>query len=511
MKKQRINLDDLINGIGEGGDRSDKNSPPKAEGNARSGSGQNNRLKFQLNGNYVSRQHQVRPPAEEAPKQQEEPKDKGVKEFGWFLKLIFSVFAVGLLLAIPLGLIKVGALATRFFEAFNIKITPHSVGVLVSAEARLKTDGHGRTNVLLVGIDSRGKIGQGLKNTDTIILASYDHKTHRLFLISFPRDLWVKFPGTYYHNKINAVYAYGERLKPGHGLEYLKGLIEQLSGLKIQYYAMINFKGFKTIIDRLGGIDVYVERSFVDYMYPKGLGYMTVRFSKGWNHFNGERALQYARSRKAAGPEGSDFARARRQQKVIQAVIDKFKKTGIQDPKKVYEILKVVKDNIILSQVTPLDIKAGLSILKKGKPKMYSLVLEPKVANYSLIGRGQSHLYILVPKAGTDNWSQVHRFLQDWLNMPELINTNPSIPIYNGYDPVYYADYAKIRSRFFYLRFYPGGTVGKRTGKYVFGVKFKSEADLEYFAKASKILKYKKLEKVDSKFSNKEVVIVLGR
>ena len=439
------------------------------------------------------------------------------KEFPWFIKLFSFLLFIALMIIIPIYTIKGTNLIAGLLKDFNIDISGHSVVALIAAEPKLKTDGYGRTNILLVGIDSRRKNLKdsrgGLQNTDTIILASYDHNKHALYLISFPRDTWVKYPNTYYYNKINAVYAYGERINPGHGLDYLKSLIEKLSGLKIQYYAMVNFDGFKKIIDKLGGVDVYVERSFVDYSYPKGHGYMTVKFNKGWNHFSGERALQYARSRKAAGPEGSDFARARRQQKIIQAVIDKFKKKGISDPKFVYNILKVISNNIILSRITPLDVQAGLELLKKGKPKMYSLVLEPSIGNYSLIGRGNTTLYTLVPKAGIDNWTFVKRFIRDWMCAPEMVTKNPTIYVYNANDPNYYADYRTITRRYFYYKIVPGGYWGKTfTGKVITSPnnKFTNAAKC---ISSNTFLKYKEFsdDNIPKKIKGKDLVIILGK
>ncbi len=381
-------------------------------------------------------------------------KTKNIKTFSMPLKLSAFAFTLLFLAAIPAILVKVVNKMTTILRQFNINLSPTEVTAAIVAEPRLKTDMYGRTNVLLLGIDSRGDIdSSGLKNTDSIMVVSYDPKQHALFMLSFPRDLYVKFPGTYYHNKINAVYAYGERVKQGKGFDYITKVVEELSGLKIQYYAMINFDAFRKIIDRLGGIDVYVERSFVDYSYPtENYGYKTVRFKKGWQHFNGEQALEYARSRKAAGPEGSDFARARRQQKVIQAIVDKIKKQGIKDPKFFYDLLKIVSKNVKMSTITPLDIEAGLKILEKGKPKTYSLVLDPTIGNYSLIGRGNTTLYTLIPKAGLDNWHWVKRYVSDWFKCPDLVAANPLIAIYNAGDKAFWQHYKQIKGRFPYFK-----------------------------------------------------------
>jgi len=94
--------------------------------------------------------------------------------------------------------------------------------------------------------------------------------------------------------------------------------VEELVGEEIQYYAMIDLKGFVNLIDSLDGTYINVENSFTDYMYPadNNVGYQTVTFTAGPQTMDGDIALKYARSRHSMdNGEGSDFARARRQQK----------------------------------------------------------------------------------------------------------------------------------------------------------------------------------------------------
>jgi LCP family protein required for cell wall assembly len=99
-------------------------------------------------------------------------------------------------------------------------------------------------------------------------------------------------------------------------------MLEQILGLKIDYYALVDFGGFKEVIDALGGITVDVPEAFSDSTYPtENNGYMTVSFTGGIQKMNGEKALQYARSRHTT----SDFSRSLRQQIIIKAIIDKIK------------------------------------------------------------------------------------------------------------------------------------------------------------------------------------------
>ena len=222
--------------------------------------------------------------------------------------------------------------------------------------------------MLLLGI--AGGKHDGATLTDTIVVASYNLKTDRVYLISIPRDLWL--PSL--QSKANAVYQIG--LTQGDGLPLVKTIFGNVTGLPIHYGLRVDFSGFVRAVDTLGGIEVMVERSFDDYNYPiagkeedlcgyteeerefseeeaknlniesgkrklfissegqiatdsaeegQGAKYFTCRFEhigfeKGLTAMNGEEALKYVRSRHGTNEEASDFARSKRQQKALDAV-----------------------------------------------------------------------------------------------------------------------------------------------------------------------------------------------
>ncbi len=220
---------------------------------------------------------------------------------------------------------------------FSALLTPVSVfSKIVHPQRVSSTDG--RTNILLVAVDSREGIdprcegavdGGGPGLTDTIILASLGMKEKDVILISLPRDLWVETG--YYPGKVNGAYSYG-----GGGVEgadFLSRVVGGITGVPVHYYAVIDFRGFVKAVDVLGGIEVDVERSFDDYKYPipgqecapeEKDKWEHIHFDAGVQTMDGDRALKFVRSRHSQGPEGSDFARSRRQQKVLLAVKRKF-------------------------------------------------------------------------------------------------------------------------------------------------------------------------------------------
>jgi polyisoprenyl-teichoic acid--peptidoglycan teichoic acid transferase len=183
---------------------------------------------------------------------------------------------------------------------------------------------NGAQNILLVGVDARP--GEEVSRTDSIVLVHLDPHTGNVGMLSFPRDLWVNIPG-YGKNRINTAYLTGERkLGPGYGPALLKKTVGELTGLPIDHFVMINFDGFKTVIDTLGGINVDVPKPIDDAAYPTD-DYRTIKihFDAGEQLLDGERALQYARTRHA----DSDFGRNQRQQQVLLAIFDRIRDQGL--------------------------------------------------------------------------------------------------------------------------------------------------------------------------------------
>ncbi|MGE6256518.1 LCP family protein [Heyndrickxia sporothermodurans] len=164
-----------------------------------------------------------------------------------------------------------------------------------------KKDENGRINFLLLGIDKRKN--ETKSHTDTIMVAQYDPKNNKVKLISLMRDMFVEIPG-YKKWKINTAYFL-------EGPELLRKTIQQNFGLDVQYYVMVDFKGFEKIVDTLApdGIEIDVEKKM-----SKNIG---VTLEPGVQHLNGKELLGYARFRHDA--EG-DFGRVARQQKVINAL-----------------------------------------------------------------------------------------------------------------------------------------------------------------------------------------------
>ena len=187
----------------------------------------------------------------------------------------------------------------------------------------------GRFTVLLLGID----VGPGRRtyNTDTMIVATLDPHSGAS-LISIPRDTYGAplGDGRIYYAKLNSLLAYG-RLDPNTyplgGPETLKAAVGALLGIRIDYIAAVDFLGFTSAVDAVGGVDVSVERAVHDFGYPDEYNNVVgFHIEPGTYHMDGYTALAFARSRLGAGD--NDFTRADRQQRVIEALGSEMRRGG---------------------------------------------------------------------------------------------------------------------------------------------------------------------------------------
>ncbi len=165
-----------------------------------------------------------------------------------------------------------------------------------------------RVNVLLLGIDSRPD-SSTTQNTDTMIVLSLDPVNKTAAMLSIPRDVYINRPGALV-DKINAAYAFG-------GPELARKVVEDLLGIRLNAYALVNFDAFTKIVDSVGGVIVDVRRPVRDESYPTpDYGVERLDITTGPQLMDGSTALHFARSRHDA----NDYSRAQRQQLVLSAL-----------------------------------------------------------------------------------------------------------------------------------------------------------------------------------------------
>lgn len=209
-------------------------------------------------------------------------------------------------------------------------------------------------NVLLVGVDARE--GETASRSDTMMLVTLDNKNKQIKLTSFLRDSFVEIAGKNYWSKLNSAYFQG-------GIQTLSDTLELNFKVDIQYYALVDFEIFTTIVDSIGGINVDVTEKESYYTYHSGSVKVPVRIEAGEDVLlNGEQALWYSRIRYL----DSDFHRTERQRKVITAIVKKASTMSLTELYSLAEeIIPLVKTNMSSNQIMSLGLAAV-------KDKVYS-------------------------------------------------------------------------------------------------------------------------------------------
>ncbi|HZY40989.1 MAG TPA: LCP family protein [Anaerolineae bacterium] len=214
----------------------------------------------------------------------------------------------------------------------------------------------GRVTIVLMGTDTRDRAAEGASRSDVMMLVTIDPISQTAAMLSIPRDLYVPLPG-FDQQRINTAYFWGDYNQlPGGGPQLAMDIIEYNFGIPVDRYGVIDFNGFKQVIDAIDGLDLDVPREIIDYEYPtEDYGIETRIIPAGRVHMDGALALKYVRTRHA----DSDFGRLQRQQQVLLAVRDKALSIGQLG--KVPEVLNVVGDSLR----TDLTLPEILSLAKK--------------------------------------------------------------------------------------------------------------------------------------------------
>jgi LCP family protein required for cell wall assembly len=333
----------------------------------------------------------------------------------------------------------------------KISVKGESVGSLVQAglpnQSQLKGESEDRINILLLGILGANHQGGGL-NTDSIMVVSIKPKAGKLSVVSIPRDLWVTDPGKETKSKLNAVYVYGQEKGAGQGISDVENMIGQITGLSIDYTAIVSTDGFKQLVDIVGGVEVDLPKPFDEgaqfadvnvcdagnYNVPTGefqikkkRGRVVAQYPlcknsnpecggdfhlpAGKNILTGQQSLCFVRSRYLT----SDFERAKRQQLVLQQLKQKIVQIGFDEFGKVNSILDTLGDNVqtdmqLWEMRRLLDLYNGMK-----NPKIYQRVLEDSKEGLLYAPDPTPETgYILLPRG--DNYDQIRNLFQNVFN-----------------------------------------------------------------------------------------------
>ena len=196
-------------------------------------------------------------------------------------------------------------------------------------------------NVMLLGTDKQSVNDKG--RSDTMLIVSLDMRHKKVKITSIMRDIWVKIPD-HYTDRINTAYSLG-------GPKLAIETVERNFGIHIDRYASVDFDGFANIVDKLGGIDIELTASEVDYINKYSGDKHTLKGS-GMKHLTGLQALHHARNRNSAG---SDYDRTERQRNVIITIMNKMKTADlVQITGIISELAPMITTNFKSSEIAKL-------------------------------------------------------------------------------------------------------------------------------------------------------------
>ena len=238
--------------------------------------------------------------------------------------------------------------------------------------------------VYLSGVDNRGELTEKARS-DVNILAVVNPVTKQAVLINTPRDYYVDLAGTDSKDKLTHAGLYG--------VETSMATLGNLYGINVDQYLRINFAGFISIIDAVGGVDVYSDQAFTSVGSP---GYYDpTTFAEGWNHLDGKSALAFARERHAFA--SGDIQRGINQMKVINAMVDKLKSPTVL--MNFSRLMDAVSDCFITSlsqdQISAL-VRMQLGDLANWDIQSYTVTGTSAKSSQCYSAKGQS-LYVMKP------------------------------------------------------------------------------------------------------------------
>ncbi|MBI3984365.1 MAG: LCP family protein [Candidatus Levybacteria bacterium] len=350
-----------------------------------------------------------------------------------------AIIAIGVFVAI---LVLIVIAKTASFYPFLFQL-------IFDKEVKLKQAEPSKINVLILGIGGGSHDGPNL--TDTIILANIDGAKNKVTLTSIPRDLWIPvLEGG--NKKINEAYAKGEVKRKGGGIALSEAVVENVTGQPVDYAVRIDFNGFVRAVDIIGGLDIIVDKTLDDYRYPISgkeddtcgfseediqafvatesaeqklaekfsCRYKHLHFDAGPQHLDGEMALEFVRSRHGVNGEGSDFARSKRQQKVITAFKDKiFSAQTLINPAKILSLYDILKDSID-TNIKQEEFDDFIRLAQKMKDaQITSLVIDtgdevndrPGLLDEAPYKEEYNFLSVLIPRVGNGDFSEIHQYI----------------------------------------------------------------------------------------------------
>jgi polyisoprenyl-teichoic acid--peptidoglycan teichoic acid transferase len=351
------------------------------------------------------------------------------RHFSW--KKFFAWIAVSICVVVAVG---GGWLGWKLLHN-ELKVFGWKGIISLIKPTRLNGEDQGHVTILIAGNSADDPGHGGADLTDSIMVVSLNTKTNTAFMLSIPRDLYVNIPGVGYA-KINEAYQDGNNSgfnEPGYsigGMGLLEKTVSQVTGLPINYYALLNYGAVRGAVDAMGGITVNIQSSDPRGLndpspdYGNGGRPLVDHLSNGAHTLNGIQALALSRARgDTYGSYGyalSDFTRTQNQRQILLGLKDKATSLGtLSNPVKLGNLFDSlgnnVKTDLTLGNVTRLY--TLVKTVPDGKitsAGLNSVNGKNLLTNYTT----PTHQSALIPAAGISNFNDIQTYLQTLYNPP---------------------------------------------------------------------------------------------
>lgn len=340
-------------------------------------------------------------------------------------RIIRRVFLVLILLAILVA----GYFGAKMFMAGSKVFKGNFLNVLTT-KAKLKADQNGRSNILIFGTSGysmKADAWDGAMLTDSIMVLSVDQEKKNAYMISLPRDLYVKYSnaaGQHNTGKLNEVYYFNNKKNDNEsaGAKALMAKAGSILGLDIQYYVHADWSALTQIVDAVGGVDIKIESSDKRGIYDSGT---KIRYKQGQVvHLNGERALALARARNHNkgdyGLASGNYAREQNQQRILMAIQSKMLTANtLLNAVAVNSLIDAIGGNMV-TNFESSNIQTLIDLvkaIKNNNVRHLPLISRPDggpdlVASYSEGGSYKGE----APVAGPFNYTQIQKYVADNLS-----------------------------------------------------------------------------------------------
>ncbi len=336
-----------------------------------------------------------------------------------FLKQGLKIISI-IILGIIIGFYLWGLKESR---QYLISFSSDNQPILIKGQqASMKPE----TNILFLGVPGDGSRGALL--TDTIFVVHLDSLTKKVAVISIPRDLWVRNNLTNTAIKINELYVQenpSNQFIKATKYNLIKNKVSEIIGKEIDYVVVFDLTGFGKLVDILGGVTIWLEKDIIDPNLVNPYNPSEIfKLEAGWRNLDGKLAIKFVRSRY---DKDGDFYRMKNQQQLLANLKDKI--TKISSSWNLLDWLKIWQ-SLEGHFITNLDLETALNFFKAFKniksEEVVYLSLTTRKPDELLISSSYlqlnpqtgetKNIYILVPKAGFENYTEIQEYLKNKIN-----------------------------------------------------------------------------------------------